>query len=853
MANHNFSSSNDQHDPKEFRESFGSFGTTTQPGGNQLVELQTKVRQGVKHVELHLASKGKGQFGQQDVPDKYGFEQRRTIMQLAKLNNQTLSVHASFDVVSFSGLGQGGFNESERSNNMREIDESLKFAAETAKSGAVVFHIQGDIPSSRGELNVSKEYIDWLKEHNPKEYEKISKAYFNSNPLERIFVDNVEQVKEIKIDYDNLKQEDKNFYIKQSQKNGTQPWEEYFSEKSLEKTKVSPDYNPMVVVGDKIANTPRQQEMVDFKSLEVLDSRERDIIKQIGVDLNQTITIEDYQKLNAIFTNGKPQDLNVSQEEFRELKSKVLLDYTKIYKENNFMSGISDQVFYKKLIDNQIELANLQKEDIEFNYQIHKEELEEIKETKKEEREIYSQLKKAQTENNGVKVEELKRKLDGGAENLNQNEQQRLQELAPKKQNNQLTKKEEKEFNQIYKKFLGYKKYPQLIMQDIGQLEYQKLEKYDELIAQTNEQVNKLEEQKNEIKSITDESFKKNTTAIAHLGTKALRYQLDLKQKSKNALAKKAEINKNVAELQKQYEEETDVAKQNKIHTELQKERYKLKNITGMTDYEDIDLVNRPLYLAPENMLPGYGSLTSIEEFKATVRMSQQEFAEKILSNEAEYERLRQEYEKETGVVIDSKEKAVDLAKKHIGGTFDNAHAAVWLKHFKKETGESEEHIIDRFNEWLNNQAVDMYKEGLIKHVHFNDTSGKDDDHNLLGQGILDIHDLRERLRGAGFKEALIVEAGGRGANSIMHLQNAWDIFNPSLFADENSAGGTGYRLQNDSQFVGGQQVSDWMSIRREYENRTQYSQYGFGYSAFKPRQPQQGQPRGTWSGMGFL
>ena len=28
-----------------------------------------------------------------------------------------------------------------------------------------------------------------------------------------------------------------------------------------------------------------------------------------------------------------------------------------------------------------------------------------------------------------------------------------------------------------------------------------------------------------------------------------------------------------------------------------------------------------------------------------------------------------------------------------------------------------------------------MAREGIIKHVHFNDTQGKDDDHNLLGSG----------------------------------------------------------------------------------------------------------------------
>jgi hypothetical protein len=121
MVKQSYSSDVDQYDPKIFRESIGSFGTTTKPGGNQLQELQAKIRQGVKHVELHLASTGKGQFNVQDVPDKYGFEQRRTIMQLAKLNKQTLSVHGTFDITSFSGIGQNGFDESNRLNSIKEV------------------------------------------------------------------------------------------------------------------------------------------------------------------------------------------------------------------------------------------------------------------------------------------------------------------------------------------------------------------------------------------------------------------------------------------------------------------------------------------------------------------------------------------------------------------------------------------------------------------------------------------------------------------------------------------------------------------------------------------------------------
>ena len=170
----------------------------------------------------------------------------------------------------------------------------------------------------------------------------------------------------------------------------------------------------------------------------------------------------------------------------------------------------------------------------------------------------------------------------------------------------------------------------------------------------------------------------------------------------------------------------------------------------------------------------------------------------------------------------------------------------VWLKYFKREKNESEEHRVERFNKWLNGQAESMAKEGIIKHVHFNDTQGKDDDHNLLGSGILDIHDMREKLRGAGIKEALIVEAGGRGAPGNMHIMNAFDIFNPNLHTEERQARGYSASTSNG--------VSDWISAKREYENRPQYSHYGMNYNSFSGQaRPQQNQPKGAWSQTGFF
>lgn len=815
MVKQSFSSDTDQHDPKVFRESLGTLGTTTQPGANQLAELQTKIRQGVKHVELHLANRDKGNFGAQDVPDKYGFEQRRTIMQLAKLNNQTLSVHGSFDITSFSGLGQNGFDESQRWGNMKEIDETLKFAAETAKGGAVVFHIQGDgINSSKDELSLSKKYLDWLKEKRPQEYYKIKKEYLSPNPLDRTFVNNPEQEKEVKASFKDISKKDQEKYIKKAKQTGRNPWEEYFIEKNIEKAKLSPDMSPLTVTGDKITQVKRSNEVVNvsvLKNPKGLSDKEKDILKKVGIDLSHDLSLEEIQKANGIFTNGLPERLKseVNEETFDNLKNKLMLRYENFLEKNDYLQSQADKEFQEKTIENQIELAKIQKEDLESNYTFYKGYLEELKQIKEKQKKLFSEQKH-------VNSEEEKKRLNSELNKLNR----RKQEL------------------QLY---------------EIGQMEYQKLDSYDESVAQLNEQIRELESQRGNIKSLSDEVFDKNSNAMGHLGLKALRYQLDLKQKSKEAEKEVAKINHKVKELQEKIENTSDDNEKNKIRDQMLKEKYKLKQWRGVRDYEDIDLVNRPLYLAPENMLPGMGSLTSLEEYKGSIRMSQEDFAKKLLSNEEDYKKIREEYEKETGIKIKTHDDALKVAKKHISGTFDNAHAGVWLKHFKRKPGESEEHRIDRFNKWLNTEAEKMFDEGIVKHVHLNDTQAKHDDHNLIGQGILDVHDLKDRLRKKGFNEAFIVEAGGRGADQIMHLHNAFDIFMPSLFADSNSEAGLGYKLPQEGSFKGGEEVSDWMEVKRLYNNRPEFSQYGMGYSSFRHQGPPQGSPRGTWSGTGFL
>ena len=854
MAKQSSPSDSDQHDPKIFRESLGSFGTTTKPGGNQLQELQAKVRQGVKHVELHLASVGKGQFNVQDVPDKYGFEQRRTIMQLAKMNEQTLSVHGTFDVTSFSGIGQSGFDEATRLNSIKEIDETLKFAAETAKGGAVVFHIQGDpISTDRGELNLSKDYLAWLEKNKPDEYKKIKAEYFDENYLKRRFVNNPENEKEVRENFEKLKSKDAdkyNDYLSKAKSGDREAWEYFYIDSYLLRQKLSPERSPLIMVGDKIAQTQREQEVLNvdiFRKADYLKTNEKEILKKIDVNLDDPL-IDDFQRAYSIFSNGYTAELEgkISKEQFYELKKKVIVDYRNVLQENMNMQSQADKEYHKKLLDFQIEQYKLQGKDFDINYEVYSDSYKEIRDIERAEKRITSEIAEAKKNNDLERVNKLRQELNG----LNPTQKAEFRELYQKYQATQgkgLTEDEMNKLQTLNDSSGGIQQKKLAIMQEVGQIEYQKLERYFETKAQINEKIRELTEQRDNVKALTDVSFEKNTSAMAHLGIKALRYQLDLKQKSKIGEQKVSDYNKKINELEKKYLDSSGSEKE-RVHDELRKLKYEMRTWVGTKDYTDIDLINRPLYLAPENMLPGYGSLTSLEEYKAVIRMTQEEFTKKILGNEPEYRKLREEYEKETGLKIKTYDDAIKLAKRHIGGTFDNAHAAVWLKHFKRENGESEEHRIDRFNKWLNGQAEDMAREGIIKHIHFNDTQAKDDDHNLLGSGILDLHDMRERLRRAGIKEPLIVEAGGRGADRNMHLLNAFEIFNPSLFKDIPG----GYKMQG-TQAVSGSGISDWISVRREYDRRPETSQYGMHYSTFRHVPPGQNQPRGTWSGTGFL
>lgn len=829
MVKESFSSEYDQNDPKVFRETLGSFGTTTKPGENQLTELQTKVRQGVKHVELHMLNSGKGQWGKQDVPDKYGFEQRRTIMQLAKLNNQTLSVHGTLDVNSFSGLREGGFDETVRARNLKEIDETVKFAAEVAKGGAVVFHLhETAIPTPPGELNLPRKYLEKLKKDRPEEYNRIESTHLKTDNFQRLFQDNPELPVEKRVEYESLKKENskeykdfKERYKDELEKVGPEnEWKIYYNRDYVEKLKNTDQ--SLVVVGNSLSKVDRNEKHINILDNKIqvkpgkgdLNPEEKEYLKSRGISNLNDMQYEDFQELRSILLNGN-ETQDSKKRVLNSLKSKLMWNYDEMLSSKQNMRYEADKSFFDLNKNEKLKQLELKKKDLKLKMARHKDVYDKIKEIESENQ---KKLRKFEELDSKDKLSEEEKALKGVI----------TEEIANKNQ-------------QIYNLYSA-----------IGQIDYNDLARYNELMANINEQISEIGKKTENTKVLTDEIFYKNASAMGHLGLKALRYQLDLKNKSESASDKVKELNSKLKSLEEKRDKSSNEEQRAKLNAEISKTKYELKDWIGVKDYSDINVKDKPLYLAPENIMAGYGYMDSLEEYKAVIRESWEEFAKKLMSKEGIYKKIREDYEKATGEKVDNEKKARELAKRHISGTYDNAHAGVWLKYFNRLEGESEEERIDRFNKWLNTEAESMVKEGIVKHIHFNDTQAKDDDHNLLVSGILDIHDWREKLRKAGVKEPLIVEAGGRGADSIMHILNAFDTFNPSL-RPESVEQGRSYRLSSSSESGIGGSVSDWVSVKRTYENRPEYSQYGMSYNSFRHEPPKDLTSRGGWSGTGFL
>lgn len=203
-------------------------------------------------------------------------------------------------------------------------------------------------------------------------------------------------------------------------------------------------------------------------------------------------------------------------------------------------------------------------------------------------------------------------------------------------------------------------------------------------------------------------------------------------------------------------------------------------------DREKSQNLDKPLFIAPENIFPegGYGSHP--QELKNIIIKSREAMVDKLVK------------ERHMG-----EEEAESIAKEHIKATFDIGHANTWKKFFK---GSDEE-----FKDWLNDQTKELARDGIIGHVHLSDNFGYYDEHVTPGEGNAPIKEFVREMQSEGYKGPMIVEAGGQPAGYEWRaITGAWRALNSPI-----------YRIDTTSM--------SWTDIEGSYFGRTGGPNYVVG------------------------
>ncbi|MBN1274886.1 hypothetical protein JXA12_01155 [Candidatus Woesearchaeota archaeon] len=122
--------------------SFGTaeLGTTTNPMGNTLDSVKSRIMEGAGRLEFEFIGKGKGN-SQSPTPESFGVRERQDMRELLTINDIKSSVHASVHTESLAGFGRDGFSGAQREEALREIKRAIDFAGDVTDGGAIVFHL----------------------------------------------------------------------------------------------------------------------------------------------------------------------------------------------------------------------------------------------------------------------------------------------------------------------------------------------------------------------------------------------------------------------------------------------------------------------------------------------------------------------------------------------------------------------------------------------------------------------------------------------------------------------------------------------------------------------------------------
>lgn len=136
--------------------------------GDVLQSLKGEITAGASHVELVFSGAGKGSLsGNSTNPEMFDKRKREEIRQLAKINEVSLTTHASVAVSGAAGFDtqSNTFSDRKAKETLNEIKRTIEFASDTARGGAIVVHTSEfprDIKDERLQMTSPEEEVAYF-------------------------------------------------------------------------------------------------------------------------------------------------------------------------------------------------------------------------------------------------------------------------------------------------------------------------------------------------------------------------------------------------------------------------------------------------------------------------------------------------------------------------------------------------------------------------------------------------------------------------------------------------------------------------------------------------------------------
>lgn len=168
--------------------------------------------------------------------------------------------------------------------------------------------------------------------------------------------------------------------------------------------------------------------------------------------------------------------------------------------------------------------------------------------------------------------------------------------------------------------------------------------------------------------------------------------------------------------------------------------------------------VKNPLKVGPEIGWPDYYG-GHPDEFIKIVKDSRQRMVDMLTQQKLKDKTTGQEHDNPYFDPSINTSKAQELAKTHIGGTFDTSHLGMWLAHFPAKPGETEEKRVKRFNEeFFIPQVKKLADSGVVAGIQLVDSGSASHGHLPPGQGIFPVIETAKIFNEKGFKGFMVSE-----------------------------------------------------------------------------------------------